>query len=205
MADEDNVDTYGVIKDGIRYQIMKENNKRTSFSSNNQQIVFRGRQVLEGIEKSEKLMSSDFRRQQTALIDKFEKLQKKRETLGILQPSWSLTERRHSEPIVRDVQIHSPLLHRFPQTQHGLKTHVNMQQQNPINPRISVARRQSEETRKEILATSLPRLEAIMASSRRRATIAGNASLSDYFPSSQELNKLSRLYKQTSRVDEESD
>ncbi|BFZ00095.1 hypothetical protein BsWGS_03134 [Bradybaena similaris] len=231
MADERTTDSFSVIKDGIKYQILKEDSKRTSFASTNQQITFKGRQVIQGIEKSEKLMSSDFRRQQTMLMEKLEKLQKKKETLGLVSKSRNLTERRHSEPIDRDLRTHSSLLHfRFQKSvtsrpdsggsdnnednaQHGSskpqrsptsqQAKLQKSRENLTNPRINDARRQSQEIQKEILATSLPKLEAIMASGRRRATISDSASLADYFPSSMELRRLSHLWGKASSVDEE--
>lgn len=227
MADESPSDSFSIIKDGIKYQIMKENNKRTSFAANNQQIAFKGKQVIQGIEKSQKLMSSDIRRQQAMLMDKLKKLQKKKETLGLV--SRNLAERRHSEPIDRDLRTHS-LHFRFQKSatstpdsggsednednaQHGsLKTQLSPTSQlhklqksreNLTNPGNNDARRQSQDIQKEILATSLPKLEAIMASGHRRATISDNASLADYFPSSVELSRLSQLWEKASSVDED--
>lgn len=224
MADESPSDSFNIIKDGIKYQIMKENNKRTSFAANNQQIAFKGKQVIQGIEKSQKLMSSDIRRQQTMLMDKLKKLQKKKETLGLV--SRNLAERRHSEPIDRDLRTHS-LHFRFqksatstpdsggyednaqrgsPKTQRSPTSQLHKLQksrENLTNPGINDARRQSQDIQKEILATSLPKLEAIMASGHRRATISDNASLADYFPSSVELSRLSQLWEKASSVDED--
>ncbi|GFO27670.1 hypothetical protein PoB_005417500 [Plakobranchus ocellatus] len=108
-ADEYSKEPLRTYKDDITYQIVKANYKRNSFASSDHVIVSTGVDTLRNIEKSEKLLTSDLRRSQTALLTKLERLQKKQESLNIRDSpdlDKGLLQRRYSTPLVN---FHRPI------------------------------------------------------------------------------------------------
>ena len=99
-------------KDDIVYQTVKGNQRRTSFVSSDHQIVNKGANAIRDIEKSEKLVTSDLRRSQTALLTRLEQLQRKQESIltgnGPETPHSRLNQRRSSAPFVSFHRLPSP-------------------------------------------------------------------------------------------------
>ncbi|XP_059162896.1 uncharacterized protein LOC131946234 [Physella acuta] len=89
------------LEDGIKFQIVKDNNKRTPFVKSESHLVAMKKIELKDIEKCQKIVSSDFRRQQTILQKKLEKLQQVQQSLGATSKlSDRLSRRRHSAPVI---------------------------------------------------------------------------------------------------------
>ncbi|KAH9515282.1 hypothetical protein Btru_014059 [Bulinus truncatus] len=79
----------------IKFQMVKGDNKRTPFSSTEEQIQAKCKQAIEEIERNKKLANSEYTRQQTVFEKKLGQLQKMKQDLGITD---SRATRRHSVP-----------------------------------------------------------------------------------------------------------
>ncbi|KAI8786934.1 hypothetical protein BgiBS90_012072 [Biomphalaria glabrata] len=81
--------------DDIKYQMVKEDNKRTPFYCSEVQIQAKCKRTLEKIEKKKKLVTSEFHRQHLMLESQLDKLLKTKRDLGLVG---SKERRRHSVP-----------------------------------------------------------------------------------------------------------
>ncbi|KAK0062886.1 hypothetical protein Bpfe_007606 [Biomphalaria pfeifferi] len=81
--------------DDIKYQMVKEDNKRTPFYCSEVQIQAKCKRTLEKIEKKKKLVTSEFHRQHVMLESQLDKLLKTKRDLGLVG---SKEGRRHSVP-----------------------------------------------------------------------------------------------------------
>lgn len=89
------------LEDGIKFQIVKDNNKRTPFLKSESHIVAMRNIEIKDIEKCQKIVSSDFRRQQTILQKKLEKLQQVQHSVAVTSRLHDrLSKRRHSAPVI---------------------------------------------------------------------------------------------------------
>ncbi|RUS92109.1 hypothetical protein EGW08_000133 [Elysia chlorotica] len=98
-------------KDDILYQTVKENHKRTPFVSSDHQIVNMGADIIRNIERNEKLVTTDLKRSQTALLNKLEQLQKKQESINsgtFSESDRASAQRRNSTSIVSSERLASP-------------------------------------------------------------------------------------------------
>lgn len=216
MANKKDKEEFHTFLDDIKYQMVKEKNKRSSFSSNDHQIIIKSQQIIRDIEKDEKLIFSELRHQQALMLSKLNRLQQTKRFLGTR--SDILTNRRYSEPVGLEVNseffkfVASKVEHQCPQKgkdslkfgpQTTLKT--TDKNKNMAHGSIHDKRRHSHEIMTETLQISLAKFDKIMSGTLRRATISEGASSMDCFPSSDALVQQSQLAGKTSDTDEDND
>ncbi|XP_005113370.1 uncharacterized protein LOC101864506 [Aplysia californica] len=129
------------VEDDIRYQMVKGNQRRSSFVSSDHQILTQSQQERKLIERTERMASADYRRQQASLVGRLEKLQHRQQTLGLAPRSpgnvadkATPPQRRLSMP-AGSLHLH----HQQQQQQQHLKVPPHSEDSSPTSP-LSPAR-----------------------------------------------------------------